>query len=78
MNTLDLVFHDWMNLTPDERKLALRDIRALAEDVGNNFESHTIPHPDVPTTPQRRARAINIVASFFHFLSESGEKKEPG
>jgi hypothetical protein len=79
MNTLDLVFHDWMNLTPEERKLAIRDIQALAEDAGTNFESRTIPHPDVPVTPQRRARSINIIASFFHFLSEArGEKKDPG
>lgn len=54
---LDLVFHDWMNLAPEERKQALEDIRKLAD--GYIYEKSF-----------RRGRAINIVASFFHFLSE--------
>jgi acyl-CoA reductase-like NAD-dependent aldehyde dehydrogenase len=51
----DLVLHDWRNMPPEERRQALADIRALAE-------SHADEH--------RRARALHVIASFFHFLTE--------
>jgi hypothetical protein len=60
MRPIDLVLHDWRNLSPEERKTALNDIRALAT---------TFPEAS-PHGAGRRARALNIVASFFHFLDE--------
>lgn len=59
MRTIDLVLHDWWNLSPQEREAALGDIRALATTFGA-----ASPHGD-----GRRARSLNIVASFFHFLT---------
>lgn len=58
MNAIDLVLHDWRNLSPEERETALNDIRALAATFGE-----ASPHG-----AGRRARSLNIVASFFHFL----------
>lgn len=55
---IDLVLHDWWNLSPDERAMALDDIRALATTFGSAS----------PQGAGRRARAINIVASYFEFL----------
>jgi acyl-CoA reductase-like NAD-dependent aldehyde dehydrogenase len=55
IRAIDLVLHDWRNMPPEERARALEDIRALAE-------THKADH--------RRMRALNIVASFFHFLTE--------
>ena len=60
MLAIDLVLHDWKNLSPEERATALNDIRALATTFGE-ASVHA---------PGRRARALNIVASFFHFLDE--------
>jgi hypothetical protein len=54
LKPIDLVVSDWFNMPPEERKQALADIRALAET-----------HAET-----RRGRALNIVASFFHFLTE--------
>ena len=59
MKTIDLVLHDWWNLTAEERETALADIRALATTFGE-----AAPHG-----AGRRARSLNIVASFFHFLT---------
>ena len=56
MKPIDLVLHDWLNMPPEERAQALRDIRALAESHAGD---------------QRRARALSIAASFFHFLTEA-------
>lgn len=50
-----LAMHDWLNLQPEEREQALRDLRALAEA--------TI------ATDHRRGRALNIMASYFHFVT---------
>jgi len=58
MNPIDLVLHDWWNLSAEERETALSDIRALAATFG----------AAAPSGPGRRARALNVVASFFHFL----------
>jgi len=58
MRAIDLVLHDWWNLSAEEREAALSEIRALAETFGK-----ASPHG-----VGRRARALNIVASFFHFL----------
>lgn len=58
VTAIDLVLHDWRNLSPEERETALSDIRALAETFGE-----ASPHG-----AGRRARSLNIVASFFHFL----------
>jgi hypothetical protein len=59
MNAIVLVLHDWWNLSPEERATALEDIRALATTFGE-----ASPHG-----AGRRARALNIVASFFHYLT---------
>lgn len=56
---IDLVLHDWWNLSPEERATALEDVRALA----TTFDAAS------PHGAGRRARAINIVASFFHYLT---------
>jgi hypothetical protein len=58
MREIDLVLHDWRNLSPAEREQALTDIRALASTFGEA----------TPRGAGRRARALNIVASYFHFL----------
>ena len=60
MRTIDLVLHDWFNLTPEERQTAIKDIHALAA----TFATAT------PHGAGRRARAMNIVASLLHFLEE--------
>jgi len=52
----DLAMHDWHNMTPQEREQALRDVRTLAES--------TI------VSDHRRGRALNIMASYFQFVSE--------
>jgi hypothetical protein len=59
MKPIDLVLHDWMNLSPEERETAVNDIRALATTFGQ-ASGHGAG---------RRARSLNIVASFFHFLT---------
>jgi hypothetical protein len=56
MRPSDLVMHDWRNMTPEEREQAIRDVRTLAES--------TI------VSEHRRGRALNIIASFFQFVSE--------
>jgi hypothetical protein len=59
MHAIDLVLHDWRNLSREERETALNDIRALASTFGEASAHGS----------GRRARALNIVASFFHFLN---------
>jgi hypothetical protein len=58
MNPIVLVLHDWRNLSREERETALDDIRALA----TTFDKAS------PEGAGRRARALNIIASYFHFL----------
>jgi len=58
MKTSALVLHDWWNLSAEERQTALSDIRALATTFGTAS----------PSGAGRRARALNIAASVFHFL----------
>jgi hypothetical protein len=58
MNPIDLVLHDWRNLSREERETALNDIRALATTFGEAS----------PKGAGRRARALNVIASYFHFL----------
>lgn len=64
MKTIDLVLHDWLNLSPEERKQALADVRVA--------ETHAEPSGAL----SRRARALNIIASYFHFLTEGGGEDE--
>lgn len=59
VSAIALVLHDWWNLSSEERATALEDIRALASTFGE-----ASPHGT-----GRRARALNIVASFFHYLT---------
>lgn len=56
MRTIDLVMHDWLVQSDDERKQAIADLRAFAETAIK--ENH------------RRGRALNIMASFFELLSD--------
>lgn len=58
MKVIDLVLHDWRNLSPEERQTAMNDVRALATTFGEAS----------PRGPGRRARALNIIASYFHYL----------
>jgi len=58
LKAIDLVLHDWRNLSAEERETALSDVRALATTFG----------AAAPSGAGRRARALNIVASYFHFL----------
>jgi hypothetical protein len=64
LSPIDLVLHDWMNLSAEERETALNDIRALAMTFGKA----------APSGSGRRARSLQIVASFFHFLTPPREK----
>jgi hypothetical protein len=68
MDAIDLVLHDWRNLSPEERNTALADIRALAE---------TFPAAS-PYGAGRRGRALNIVASFFAMLEEEADAETRG
>ncbi len=65
MKPIDLVLHDWRNLSAEERETALNDIRALATTFGKASA----------VGAGRRARSLNIVASFFHFLTEPEAQK---
>jgi hypothetical protein len=65
---IDLVLHDWRNLSAEERETALSDIRALATTFGEA----------TPRGAGRRARALNIVASYMHFLTRGLERVKGG
>lgn len=62
ISAIDLVVHDWRNMPEHERQQALEDVRALAESEGSRGPSEGA---------RRRARALNIMATFFHFLTEA-------
>lgn len=66
MKPIHLVLHDWRNLPPAERTTALADIHALAATFG---EASLGP-------AGRRARALNIVASFFEFLDRDDHEAQ--
>lgn len=68
LKPIDLVLHDWWNLSPEERETALNDIRALATTFGEASVRGA----------GRRARSLNIVASFFHFLTPPRGEAQKG
>lgn len=53
----DLAMCDWLGLRPEEQEQALADLRALAAERAI-------------ATNHRRGRALNIMASYFHFITE--------
>jgi len=56
-----LALHDWLNMAPEERVRAIADVRELAEKLSTR-EQHI--------AFRRRARALNVMASYMQFLTE--------